>query len=186
MMRITAVLLLAAGVAACAPTPAPVPEASPPSSAIAASLQGPYDVVKGYLTRAAEQGPEAQYAFKATPEVRSMGQLFAHVADANYMFCGTSSGEAGPAESVEQTMTTKAELQGALAASFAFCDRAFAALDDTSGAAEVTLDALNMTSTKLGILSLATAHQFEHYGNVVTYMRLNMMVPPSSQPMPGM
>jgi uncharacterized damage-inducible protein DinB len=103
------------------------------------------------------------------------------------MFCGASSGEMGLEESIEQTVTAKADLQNALAESFAFCDRAFAALDDTSGAAEVTMgEPMNMTSTKLAFLSFATAHQFEHYGNIVTYMRMNMMVPPSSQPMTGM
>jgi uncharacterized damage-inducible protein DinB len=172
--------------AACSPEPAPLIESAPASSAIAESLRTPYEIAKGYLTSAADQVPEEMYSFQATPEVRSMGQLFAHVADANYMFCSASSGEAGPAESVEQTKTTKADLQQALAASFEFCDRAFAAVDDASGAAEATVDVMGMTSTKLGLLSFATAHQFEHYGNIVTYMRLNMMVPPSSQPTPGM
>jgi uncharacterized damage-inducible protein DinB len=184
MTRITAVLLVAASVAACNPAEAPAPDAAPPSTAITASLRGTYDAVKGYLTAAAEQVPEELYAFKATPEVRSMGQLFTHVADANYMFCAASSGEAAPTESAEETKTAKADVQQALAASFEFCDRAFAALDDVSGAAEAT--AIGMTSTKLGILSLSTAHQFEHYGNIVTYMRMNMMIPPSSQPTPGM
>jgi len=184
MNRVSAVLLFAATVAACEPAQTPAPEQSVPSTAITGSLRGTYDVVKGYLTAAAEQVPEEQYAFKATPEVRSMGQLFAHVADANYMFCAASSGEAAPAESVEQTRTAKADLQEALADSFEFCDRAFAALDDVSGAVEATV--IGMTSTKLGILALSTAHQFEHYGNVVTYMRMNGMVPPSSQPAAGM
>lgn len=185
-MRVTALLVLAAGVTACEPAPDPTLEQPAPSSAVAESLRGPSEIVKGYLTSAAEQVSEEQYAFKATPEVRSMGQLFAHVADANYMFCSAVSGEAGPEASVEETVTAKAELQQALAESFAFCDRAFAGLDDVSGSEPVSLAALNMTSTKLGILALATAHQFEHYGNVVTYMRLNGMVPPSTQPTTGM
>jgi uncharacterized damage-inducible protein DinB len=84
--------------------------------------------------------------------------------------------------SVEQTSTTKADIQKALADSFAFCDRAFAAVDDASGAEAVTIAMMNMPTTKLGVLGFATAHQFEHYGNLVTYLRLNKMVPPSSQP----
>lgn len=186
MNRLTALFLIATGAAACQPAEAPPADEMVSSSAITASIQGPYDAVKGYLTAAAEQVPENVYSFQATPEVRSMGQLFAHVADANYMFCGATSGEAGPAESVEQTMTAKADLQAALAASFEFCDRAFAAVDDVTGAEAVNLEMMGMTSTKLGVLSLASAHAFEHYGNIVTYMRMNSMVPPSSQPMPSM
>ena len=146
------------------------------------SLQTPYTAVKGYLVKTAEQAPDSLYAFRPTPEVRTFGQILGHVADANYMFCGTASGESGPATSVEQTATAKGDLLKGLAESFAFCDRAFAALNDTSGAAEATIAPINnMKTTKMGALSFATAHQFEHYGNLVTYMRLNKMVPPSSQ-----
>lgn len=152
------------------------------STAITDSLKGPFTMVKGNITRAAEQVPEAQYAYQPTKEVRTFGQLVGHIADANYMFCALASGEKTPAASVEQTMKTKAELQKALAASFDFCDRAFAGLNDQTGAAEATIAAINnLKSTKLGVLALNTAHDMEHYGNMVTYMRMNKMVPPSSQ-----
>lgn len=186
MNRLTALVLIATGASACQPAATPPAEEMVPSTAITASIQGPYEAVKGYLAGAADQVSEDLYSFQPTPEVRTMGQLFAHIADANYMFCGAASGEAGPAESVEQTMTAKADLQAALAASFEFCDRAFAAVDDVTGAEAVNLEMMGMTSTKLGTLSLAYAHAFEHYGNIVTYMRMNSMVPPSSQPAPNM
>jgi uncharacterized damage-inducible protein DinB len=115
------------------------------------------------------------------------GQIVGHVADANYMFCGLVSGEIAPAASVENTITKKADLQKALTDSFAFCDRAYAGLNDETGAAEVTVAAINnMKTTKLGLLSLAIAHDSEHYGNLVTYLRVNKMVPPSSQAAEGM
>ena len=190
MNRLLMFALVSVGLAACAPPePAPVSEQAPPppSSAVTQSLQAPYTAVKGYLIKSAEQAPENVYAFRPTPEVRTFGQVIGHIADANYMFCGTASGEAGPSGSVEQTATTKADLQKALADSFAFCDRAFAGVNDATGAAEATIVPINnMKTTKLGALSFATSHQFEHYGNLVTYMRLNKMVPPSSQPAAGM
>ena len=84
-------------------------------------------------------------------------------------------------------MTAKADLQKALAASFEFCDRAFAGLNDQTGAAEATIVPINnMKTTRLGALSFNAAHDMEHYGNLVTYMRMNKMVPPSSQPAAGM
>jgi uncharacterized damage-inducible protein DinB len=183
MNRLTAVALLLVGAAACAPPePAPASEPAPPSRAVVESMLTPYNGVKGYLIKAAEQAPESLYAFRATPEVRTFGQILGHVADANYMFCGTASGEAGPSASVEQTATTKADLQKGLADSFAFCDRAFAGLNDAGGAAGATIVPIdNMKTTKLGALSFATAHAYEHYGNIVTYLRLNQLVPPSSQ-----
>jgi uncharacterized damage-inducible protein DinB len=184
--RTLAALFLLATASACAPAPPPPPPPPPPSTAITDSTKVLFDAVKGYLTRAVEQAPENRLGYQPTKDVRTLGQLFAHVADANYMFCSLASGEAGPAGSAEQTAKTKAEIQKALADSFAFCDRAFAAVNDTTGGAEVTIAAINnMKTTKLGVLVFATAHANEHYGNVVTYFRLNKMVPPSSQPAAG-
>jgi uncharacterized damage-inducible protein DinB len=177
------VLLLFA--TACAPAPAPAPEAPPaaPSRAVTASIQTAYGLVKDSLTRAAEQVPENLYAFRPTPEVRTLGQILGHVADSSYAICGAAGTEAAPEGSIEQTKTSKADLQQALADAFAYCDRAFAAMDDTLGGEPVSLFGFDLT--RLGALSFATSHQFEHYGNVVTYMRINKMVPPSSQPAPG-
>ena len=61
--------------------------AAPAGNPTVASIRVTMDLVKGYLTKAAAQVPEDQYAFKPTPDVRSMGELFAHVADANFGIC---------------------------------------------------------------------------------------------------
>jgi uncharacterized damage-inducible protein DinB len=184
MTRSLALTLLAlAGAAACAPAepmPPPAPEL-PPSMAVTDSLRGPYEMVKGYVIAAAEQVPEARFSYRPNQDVRTMGQLFGHVADANYMFCGVSSGDAGPGTSIEETATTKEALTAALGESFAFCDRAFAALNDETGADAARVDVMSLDTTRLGALALNTAHDFEHYGNIVTYMRMNNMVPPSTQ-----
>jgi uncharacterized damage-inducible protein DinB len=182
LLSFSVTALALAGAACSPPPPAPIP-APPPSTAVTDSLKATFAIAKDDLTKTAEQVPEAKYAYQPTKEVRTMGQILAHVADSNYMFCGVASGEKGPAESAEQTKKKKADIQQALADSFEFCDRAFAGLNDQTGGAEVTLaDIGNMKSTKLGVLSFNTAHDMEHYGNLVTYMRLNKMVPPSSQP----
>jgi len=65
--------------------------------------RGAYEGVKSYLTKAAEQVPESLYGFKATPDVRSLGQLFAHVADANFMICGAAAGEKPSSGDIEKT-----------------------------------------------------------------------------------
>jgi hypothetical protein len=83
---------------------------------------------------------------------------------------------------IEKTKTTKAEIQKALADSYAYCDGAFAALTTPQSADKV--DFFGMELTKLSILGFAGSHNFEHYGNLVTYMRLKDIVPPSSEPKP--
>lgn len=155
---------------------APQPAASP----IVGSIRAQYDVVKGYLLKAAEQVPEEHYAFKPAPEVRSLGQIFGHVADANFGICGMASGQKGTMSDIEKTKTTKKELQDALAASFKFCDAAFDGLTEAR-AGETVKFFLPGTHTRLGVLAFNSAHDFEHYGNVVTYMRMKGLVPPSSQ-----
>jgi len=157
----------------------PAAQAAAPANPITAGTKAIYEVVKGYITKAAEQVPESLYSFKATPDVRSLGQLFAHVADGNIEFCGPVSGGKAPAGDTEKTKTTKADIQKALAASFAYCDSVYASMTDAEGAKIV--DLFGMKLPKLSILGFNTAHDFEHYGNIVTYMRLNKMVPPSSQ-----
>lgn len=157
--------------------------AQPPTqgsfSATMGSIRGTQDVAKGYILKSADQVSEDLYAFKPTPDVRSMGELFGHIADANFMICATASGQKPPMSGIEKSKTTKADLKAALDESFKFCDAAFASLNDTN-ANEVVKFFLPGTHTRLGVLAVNNAHLFEHYGNIVTYMRLKGMVPPSS------
>jgi uncharacterized damage-inducible protein DinB len=153
--------------------------AAPTASPTIGSVRGMTDMVKGYLTKAAAQVPEDQYAFKPTPDVRSMGEVFAHVADANFNICGLVSGEKPPMSGIEKTKKTKAEITEALADSFSFCEKAFDGMTDAR-AGEVVKFFVPGTHTRLGVLAFNAAHDFEHYGNIVTYMRLKGMVPPSS------
>lgn len=143
------------------------------------STRAMFDLVKGYLTKAAAQVPEEHYAFKPTPDVRSMGEVFAHVADSNFMICGMVSGQKPLMSDIAKTKKTKAELSEALVASFKFCDGAFDGMTDAR-ANEVIKFFIPGTHTRLGVLAFNAAHDFEHYGNIVTYMRLKGMVPPSS------
>jgi len=162
-----------------APAFAQAPAAAP-ANPIAASMAGNLAMVKGYIMKSAEQVPEGLYGFKPTPEVRTFGQLFGHIADANYMICATIAGEKSPAAaSFEKTATTKADLTKALAGAFAYCEKVYGATADADGAKMV--DLFGMKMAKLAALGFNTAHDFEHYGNLVTYLRLNKMVPPSSQ-----
>jgi uncharacterized damage-inducible protein DinB len=148
-----------------------------PYSAAAKQTLG---LIKGNVVKAAEQMSEENYAFKPTADVRSFGQLIGHIANANFMICSRASGAANPnTGDIEKTKTAKADLTKALADSFAFCEAQFDAMTAATGA-EV-IDLFGMKMPRLNALQFNTAHDFEHYGNIVTYMRLKGMVPPSSQ-----
>ena len=144
-----------------------------------ASVKPVYDIVKGYLTKSAEQMPEANYSFKATPEVRPFGQLIGHVANAQYIVCSAVKGEANPSKADFEKTTAKADLVKALNDSFAYCDGAYQ-IDDMKAMEEITLFG-SMKGSRLWGMAFNAAHDFEHYGNIVTYFRLKGMVPPSSQ-----
>lgn len=130
------------------------------------------------LIRAAEKMPEEHYSFKPTPEVRSFGQLIGHVADAQYLFCAPVTGATNPAPGIEKGQTAKADLVKALKEAFAWCDKAFT-MSDTDSAQPVKF--FGREQPKLTILSFKSAHDMEHYGNIVTYMRMKGLVPPSSE-----
>lgn len=138
-----------------------------------------YGQVKTWLLRSAEKVPEDSYSFKPTDDVRSFGQLFGHVADAQYIFCSAVLGEKNPAPKVEQTKTAKADLISAMKDAFAYCDRAYDGMTDASAPQMVKF--FGSDTPKLGILSVNNAHSAEHYGNLVTYMRLKNIVPPSTE-----
>ena len=161
-----------------------VPAVIAAQSATHAGYKVPHDTVKGNLIKSAEAVAEADYAFKPTPEVRSFGQLFGHVANANFMICAMAVGEKSPATGNAEQLTAKADIQKALADSFAYCDKVWdqvGAADKAAWAAE-PVDLFGMQLTRASALAFNAAHDWEHYGNIVTYMRLKGMVPPSSQP----
>ena len=170
---------LVAGPALAQMQPAPAAKPAAPANPMVAGTMMAYGMAKGNLTKAADQMPESLYAFKATPDVRSFGQIVGHVADANYMICAAAAGEKPPVGDVEKTKTAKADLSKALGESFAYCDKIFASMTDAEGAKMVPF--FGNQQAKLSVLAFNAAHDMEHYGNIVTYMRLNKMVPPSSQ-----
>src|SRR5258707_6335849 len=126
--------------------------------------------------------PEENYNFKPTDAVRSYGQIVGHVADAQYMFCSVALGEKNPGLKIEQTKTTKADLVAALKDAVAYCDKAYNTMTDASGSQMVKL--FDMDLPKLVVLNIINMHAIEHYRNLVTYMRLKNIVPPSSEQPP--
>jgi uncharacterized damage-inducible protein DinB len=163
---------------------APAGAAAPPANPITASERGLYTFMSNAVIRAAEKMPEENYSFKPTPEVRSFGQLVGHEADANYMFCSLATGEANPSKGIEKTKTSKADLVAALKDAVAYCTKAFDGMTDAKGSEMVKIFG-SMNVARLTVFSLNTAHTDEHYGNMVTYLRLKGIVPPTSEAQPA-
>lgn len=138
-----------------------------------------YNMVKGNIVKTAEKVPEDLYSFKPAPEVKTMAQMLGHVADANYMFCAAVLGEKSPSPGVEKTMTTKAQIVPAVKAAFAYCDKAYEQMTDAEGVK--TIKFFNREMAKATVLGFNSFHTMEHYGNLVTYMRIKGIVPPSSE-----
>jgi uncharacterized damage-inducible protein DinB len=178
MKRLTVAAALSVALAAMATAQSPQPPAS--ANPLVDGAKMDFRMVKANLTKAAEQVPENLYGFQPTPEVRSFGRIFGHVADDNYLICAAAAGEKPPVEGIEKTKTAKADLVKALGESFAYCDKVFGALTDAEAPKLVLFFGRSMP--RLTILAFNTTHDSEHYGNIVTYLRLNKMVPPSSQP----
>jgi uncharacterized damage-inducible protein DinB len=173
MKRISIVLVTALALAAPA-----YGQMASPAGAVATSKSLWQDLT-GYITTAAEELPESLYAYKPTPEVRSFGQLFAHVAGAQYMFCALALGEPNRAEiAIETPAKTKAEIVAGLKASTEYCNRAYA---QTDAAAAAPAQIFGQDRTRLFALAQNATHNGEHYGNIVTYLRINGIVPPSSR-----
>ena len=162
------------------PALAQAPNDPPANNTAVAAAGSAWKSVAAYLQAAAEQFPEADYSYKPTPEVRSFGEMIGHVAGAQQMYCAAALGEQPPEEdSVEKSATTKAALVDALKKSSEYCARAYG---QTDAQVQGTVEMFGRDVPKLNVLVMNATHDNEHYGNIVTYMRMKGMVPPSSQP----
>jgi len=132
----------------------------------------------GYIVRAAEQMSEADYSFKPVPNVRTFAQMVLHVADDEMGWCAQILGEPLKQTQFEKTLTTKADVLKAIRDAGTYCEKAYAMTD--AQAAEMTTIWRAQQSKIRGLMDNAT-HDWEHYGNIITYMRIKGLTPPSSQ-----
>jgi len=172
-------LILPLAFVLCA-APAAAQQAAPAPDASVASTRTLWRMMAGYVERSAEQMPEADFAYRPVDGVRTFGQVVAHVAASQFMFCAAATGDASRAtDDIERTRTTKAAILQAFRESMAYCDRAYAQ-SDAASTQPITL--FGQPRTRFFALTMNAVHVSEHYGNLVTYLRMKGMVPPSSQP----
>jgi uncharacterized damage-inducible protein DinB len=174
VMTCTTMMMLTATLA-IAQTP------SPAAPDYTATVRNSWNTVKRYVAASAEKMPAENYSFKPTPEVRSFGELIGHLANEHYLLCAPLKGEANPKEKVDFEKTTaKADLVKAINDSIAYCDAAYTAAKDE--AKTITQFSATRRGTPFSTLLLNVTHDNEHYGNLITYLRMKGIVPPSSTP----
>jgi hypothetical protein len=174
-------MLLTVVCIACVGAFAQEKQAAPPPMTEVAALKGSYAGIKANLTKAADRMPEDQYAFKASPDIRTFGALIGHIADTQARFCAVANGATPPTTDAEKTKTAKADLVAALKASFDVCDPVFAGLADDDASKMVSMGRGTRSKTAL-LWQLIIGHSNEEYGYLAVYMRIKGIVPPSTQP----
>jgi uncharacterized damage-inducible protein DinB len=155
-------------------------QAKPDANSTIQSSHTLFTNVSQYVLRSADKIPENLYSYRPTPEVRTIGQLFGHIADASNHICAAAIGGKPAAGSVEKTAKTKAELIAALKREFAGCEAMYSKMTPSSALESVDFEGMKLT--RVAAMDYESIHTSEHYGNLVTYMRMNKIVPPSSEP----
>jgi uncharacterized damage-inducible protein DinB len=150
------------------------------SPSLASMAKATHATIRRNLAEAAEIMPADNYSFKPTPEVRSFAELIEHVASANLFFCSQAKGDSASPKYVKAN--DKAALVKALNDALAYCDDVYAATTDATFSQLVKVTGpIGRTKTQRGaVLMFNTTHNNEHYGNVVVYLRLKGIVPPST------
>lgn len=136
--------------------------------------------VPNTIIEAAEQMPEEYYTFRPTPEVRSFGELIAHIAESTFQMAAIAKGETAPMLKVN---STKVEALDALKKSFEYYAKARE--DMTKVQKETLVKFMGNNQPAGNVLDFSIFHTLQHYGNVIVYMRLKGLIPPSSQENPG-
>jgi hypothetical protein len=142
------------------------------------SSKASFAEVKDYVLRSAGKVPENLWSFQPTPDVRTFGQLVAHIGDGQYEICGAIGTPTN--KNIEKTVKGKAATIAAVKEAFAYCDALYAKMTDADAAQVVTV--FGQKSTKIGVMETNTQHTNLHYGNMITYMRIKGIVPASSEP----
>ena len=149
------------------------------------SLKG----VEGELVPAADAMPEDKYSFAPSngefKGVRTFGQQVRHVAAANYMFCAAILSEKPPVElggeNGPTSVTTKADSVKFLNDSYAYCHKAYSSINESNATGQVQSPFGSSKVSRLGLAVLNVGHGFDHYGQVVEYLRMNGIIPPASR-----
>ena len=173
---ILAPLVMAAALTTQAQSPAAPPTASSPEK----DVQRSYASFKGNILKSADKMPADGYSFKPEPDIRTFARILNHVTEAQLHSCGALNGTAPDAlPKVPPETADKAAIVSALQASFAECDKAYAALTSAN-----LMDSVSVGQASRARISIAwgnAAHDDEQYAALALYLRLKGIAPPSTE-----
>lgn len=155
---------------------------------IASEVGGRLGTAEREVLQIADAMPEEKYGFAPTQGefkgVRTFAQQLKHIGAYGYILCSgikqekppaDVNGDAGPAN-----VTSKADIMKYVRESFAYCRQAFNTIDEKNALERI--QGVGGPTTRLALATFAAAHPFDHYGQLVVYLRMNGKVPPASLP----
>ena len=125
------------------------------------------------IMKSAEVMPESKYSYRPAKDVRSFGEILNHVADISYALCSNVKGEAPRATAAAKS--SKSEIMAYLKGAFDYCDGVYSGFTDAH--LNDPGDFWGFKTNKMFILTQVANHDALHYGNLVTYLRLNGLEP---------
>ena|SRR5436190_24202142 len=162
--------------------------APPPPKTPGDAINAVLGIAEGEFVSAADAMPEDKYSFAPTTGefkgVRTFAQQVKHVAATNYLFGAAILNEKPPVdtggENGPDSVKSKAEVMKFLKDSFAYLHKAVASITDKNQLETVDLFGMKLARGSVGTFS--AAHPFDHYGQMVEYLRMNGIIPPASRP----
>ena len=154
-------------------------------STTAAVFNKHMDWMEEQFVPAAEAMPEDKFFWAPTSEgfrgVRNFAEQLIHVAEVNFALSAAILGESTPTGRPAETMKTKSVILRYLKDSFANTHRALSSITEQNAKAPIKHPLFDMVTTRMGLSIVAIAHPFDHYGQIVEYLRMNNIVPPASR-----
>lgn len=170
------------------------PSGTPPANPVTTSFRTRTLALHRNIAQAFDSIPEALFGYKPTPAQLTIGYVAQHLVNDNYLFCnsfgtmkGTRSAKDTTTDDSLKARWPKDTLVAKLKASFAFCESAFAQLEDSKLGDQVTLTFGGQTRN-VTRASMVLGHALDladHYSQLANYMRLNNILPPTALPRPG-
>ncbi|MEO5815608.1 MAG: DinB family protein [Gemmatimonadaceae bacterium] len=165
----------------------------PPVNPITTVFRNRTMALQRNLAQAFDSIPEAKFSYRPTPAQLTIGYIAQHLASDNYLFCnnfGAMKAALSPKDSTAadsiKAMWPKDTLVAKLKASLAFCESAFAQLDDAKLADQVamTFNGTTRNTTRVAMVLGHALDMADHYSQLANYMRLNNIIPPTALPRP--
>ena len=133
----------------------------------------------------AEAMPEDKFFWAPTSGefhgVRNFAEQLIHVAEVNFALSAAILGESSAKGSSAEAMKTRSAVLQYLKDSFTYTHRAFSSITEQNATLPVKHPLFDMITTRMGLGIVAIAHPFDHYGQMVEYLRMNNIMPPASR-----